>query len=114
MIGHWLNRSLTVRRPVSVPDGYGGQTTTLVDQPDPVRAKVDQPSAADRTLAAQSRSEHSHDIYLLPGAGVRRGDELHDPATGQQWRVLAVVAPSTTRYRKVQAQLVQGEGEPHG
>ena len=113
-ITHLLNRTLEVWRPVSVPDGYGGQTAALSLQPAPVLAKVDQPSASDRLLAAQLSSKHSHDIYLLPSADVRRGDELRDPGTDERWLVLAAVAPSTPVYRKAQAQLIQGEGEPDG
>lgn len=113
-ITHLLNRTLEVRRPVSAPDGYGGQTATLALQPDPVAAKVDQPSASDRLLAAQTTSKHSHDIYLQPFADVRRGDQLRDAGTDEQWLVLAVVAPSTPVYHKAQAQLIQGEGEPDG
>jgi len=114
MIGHWLNRTLQVWRRVGTDDGYGGQTSTDVRQPDDVRAKVDQPSASERLLAAQTSSEHTHNIYLLPDADVRRGDELRGEATGERWRVLHVVAPSTARYRKAESQLIQGEGEPDG
>ena len=114
MIGHWLNRELAVWRPERTPDGYGGQTTSHVQQPEPVRAKVDQPSATDRLLAAQTSSKHSHDIFLLPDADVRRLDELRDASTGESWKVLHVIAPSSTRYRKAQSELVQGEGEPDG
>ena len=113
-ITHLLNRTLEVRRRVSAPDGYGGQTSSLALQPAPVAAKVDQPSASDRLLAAQTSSKHSHDIYLQPSADVRRGDELRDAGTDERWLVLAVVAPSTPVYRKAQAQLIQGEGEPDG
>jgi head-tail adaptor len=112
MIGHWLNRELQVWRREAVDDGYGGQTSTYVRQPDDVRAKVDQPSAAERLLAAQTSSRHTHSIYLMPDADVRRLDELRDEATGEQWRVLAVVGPSTVRYRKAESELIQGEGEP--
>ncbi|MDN3021542.1 head-tail adaptor protein [Streptomyces sp. S.PB5] len=114
MIGHWLNRALQVWRSEETDDGHGGQTSTYVRQPDDVRAKVDQPSATDRLLAAQTSSEHSHDIFLLPTADVRRLDELRDETTGEVWKVLHVVGPSTARYRKAQAQLIQGEGEPDG
>ncbi|TQE35471.1 phage head completion protein [Streptomyces ipomoeae] len=114
MIGHWLNRTLQVWRPEETPDGHGGAESTYVRQPDDVRAKIDQPSATDRLLAAQTSSDHTHDIYLLPAADVRRLDELRDETTGESWKVLAVVAPSSTRYRKAQSQLIQGEGEPDG
>jgi hypothetical protein len=114
MIGRWLNRPLQVWRPQGEDDGHGGQEVTYVRQADDVRAKVDQPSASERLLAAQTDSEHSHDIYLLPAADVRRGDELRDDGTGEKWRVTAVLGPSTPRYRKAQAQLIQGEGETNG
>jgi head-tail adaptor len=114
MIGHWLNRELQVWRRQSTDDGYGGQTSTRVQQPDDVRAKVDQPSAGERLLAAQTSSRHTHSIFVMPTADVRRLDELRDETTGEQWRVLAVVGPSTARYRKCEAELIQGEGEPDG
>lgn len=112
MIGHWLNRTLQVWRPQGTADGHGGEDITYVRQPDDVRAKVDQPSAGERLLAAQTSSRHTHSIYLMPDADVRRLDELRDAATGETWRVLAVVAPSTARYRKCESELIQGEGEP--
>ncbi|MFJ2002177.1 phage head completion protein [Streptomyces chartreusis] len=114
MIGHWLNRTLQVWRPQGEDDGYGGERVTYVRQPDDVRAKVDQPSASDRLLAAQTSSEHTHDVFLLPSADVRRLDELRDESTGEAFKVLHVIGPSTPRYRKAQSELIQGEGEPHG
>ncbi|WP_060880162.1 phage head completion protein [Streptomyces scabiei] len=114
MIAHWLNRTLQLWRPESTPDGYGGEDVTYVRQPDDVRAKVDQPSTGDQLLAAQTRSKHSHDVFLLPDADVRRLDELRDEATGESFKVLAVIGPSSPIYRKAQAQLIQGEGEPDG
>ncbi|OII64593.1 head-tail adaptor protein [Streptomyces sp. CC53] len=115
-IGRYLNRALEVWRPTTVPDGYGGQTTMLVLQ-STVRAKVDQPSPTERLVAAQTTSRHSHDIYLLPGADVRRGDELRGSdasGTQQAFRVQSVVQPSTPVYSKALVELTQGEGEPHG
>ncbi|MFI2431986.1 head-tail adaptor protein [Streptomyces sp. NPDC018693] len=112
-IGRYLNRQLQVWRPTTVPDGYGGQTVTLVLQGS-VRAKVDQPSPTERLVAAQTTSRHSHNVYLLPGADVRRGDELRgtDPlGTNQVFRVQAVVQPSTPVYSKALVELTQGEGE---
>jgi hypothetical protein len=114
MIGHWLNRTLQVWRPEGQDDSHGGDQVTSVRQPDDVRAKVDQPSAADQLLAAQTRSKHDTDVFLLPTADVRRLDELRDETTGESWRVLHVFGPSTARYRKAQSQLIQGEGEPDG
>lgn len=107
MIGHLLNRTLAVWRPTTVDDGAGGQETTYVHQGD-VRAKADQPSAAEQMLAAQARSSHSHNVYLLPSAEVDRGDQLR--GDNQTFRVLAVVQPSTARYSKAQCELIQSQG----
>ncbi|MFG2993955.1 head-tail adaptor protein [Streptomyces sp. NPDC048257] len=110
--GRHLNRRLQVWRPITSDDGAGGQDTTLVLQ-GTVRAKVDQPSNADRMLAAQAGSQHDHTVFLLPGADVRRGDELRGTdrlGTAQVLRVLAVVEPSTPVYRKAPCQLMQREG----
>ncbi|MFI2367301.1 phage head closure protein [Streptomyces sp. NPDC018833] len=111
-IGRYLNRQLEVYRPTTVDDGAGGQETTLVLQ-GTVRAKVDQPSNADRMLAAQSGSEHDHTVFLQPRANVRRGDELRGTdslGTDQVFRVLSVVQPSTPVYSKAACQLIQTEG----
>lgn len=104
MIGHWLNRTLVVFRPSTVPDGAGGETVTMVDQ-GTVEAKVDQPTAQERVAAAQAGSTHSHNVYLLPDADVRRNDEL--VGDGQTFKVLAVYQPSTPRYSKAECELTQ-------
>lgn len=116
-IGRHLNRQLEVWRPTMAPDGAGGKTTTLVKQELPVRAKVDQPSPTERLVAAQTTSRHSHDIFLLPRADVRRGDELRgtdDLGHNQVFRVQSVVQPSTPVYSKALVELIQAEGEPDG
>ncbi len=105
-IGRYLNRQLEVYRTVTVPDGSGGQETVLVLQ-GTVRAKVDQPSAQERLVAAQAGSKHSHDIWLLPTADVQRGDELRGGA--QVFRVLSVVQPSRPVYSKVFDELIPKE-----
>ncbi|MET9396284.1 head-tail adaptor protein [Kitasatospora sp. NPDC002965] len=111
MIGvrHHLNRVLEVWRPTAVPDGLGGQHTvrTRVGE---VRAKVDQPSAADRALAAQSGSRHTHTVYLEPDAAVARLDELR--GDGQHLLVHHVTGPSLPNYRRAEAELTQTEGHP--
>jgi head-tail adaptor len=109
VIGHLLNRRLSVLRPSTVPDGSGGQwaTYTLVGE---IAAKVDQPTARERAEGDQWGAEHSHTVYFRPGADVRRGDELH--GGGQRFRVLATAAPSRSAYLKAPAsELVQAEGE---
>lgn len=115
-IGHTLNRTLTVHRPQTGDDGHGGQTTVLA-QVGTVRGKVDQPSPTERLMAVQGESRHSHNIYLLPRADVRRGDELRGTdalGNAQVFRVQSVVQPSTPVYSKALVELTQGEGEPDG
>lgn len=100
-IGRLLNRQLEVWRTATVSDGAGGQETTVA-KVGTVRAKVDQPSPT-----------HSHNIYVLPGADVQRGDELRgDDGLGnaQVFRVQAVVQPSTPVYSKALVELIQKEG----
>ena len=41
-ITHLLNRQLEVWRPVSSPDGYGGQMATMALQPAPVAAPTNE------------------------------------------------------------------------
>lgn len=115
-IGRYLNRQLEVYRPETTDDGHGGQTTALVLK-GTVRAKVDQPSATERMVAAQTLSRHSHDIFLLPRADVRRGDELRGTdalGNAQVFRVQSVVQPSTPVYSKALVEELQAEGEGHG
>ncbi|WP_327376201.1 head-tail adaptor protein [Streptomyces sp. NBC_01216] len=110
--GRHLNRVLEVWRHTTTPDGAGGQTTLLVQQ-DSVRAKVDQPSASERLVAAQTGSRHSHDVYLRPAANVKRGDELRGTdglGQAQAFRVLSVVQPSRPVYSKALVELIQSEG----
>lgn len=111
-LGRHLNRTLEVYRPTTVEDEGGGRETTMVLQ-GTVRAKVDQPSNADRMLAAQAGSTHDHTVFLHPRADVRRGDELRGTdalGTPQVFRVLAVVQPSTPVYSKAPCELIQREG----
>lgn len=115
-IGRYLNRQLEVWRPQESDDGSGGQEVALVAA-GTVRAKVDQPSPTERLVAAQAESRHSHDVYLLPRADVRRGDELRGTdALGirQVFRVQSVVQPSIPVYSKALVELTQTEGEPDG
>lgn len=115
-IGRYLNRQLEVWRPQMSDDGSGGQEVALVAA-GTVRAKVDQPSPTERLVAAQAASRHSHDVFLLPRADVRRGDELRgtdDLGHDQVFRVQSVVQPSIPVYSKALVELIQAEGEPDG
>ncbi|MGW3936444.1 head-tail adaptor protein [Streptomyces phaeochromogenes] len=112
--GRYYNRLLVVWRSTAVDDGAGGEETTLVEQPNPVWAKVDQPSPTERLVAQQSESNHSHDVFMWPTADVRRGDELRGVdglGNAQKFRVLSVVQPSRPVYSKALVELIQSEGE---
>jgi hypothetical protein len=112
-IGRYLSRTLEVWRPQTAPDGAGGEQTTLVAV-GTVRGKVDQPSPTERMIAASTTSRHSHNVYLLPSADVRRGDELRGTdarGTAQRFRVQAVVQPSAPVYSKALVEDLQSEGE---
>lgn len=102
----WLNRTLAVWRETSTADAGGGSSTALAFSHN-VAAKVDQPSAAEQLVAAQSGSKHSHNVYLAPGADVARGDELR--GDGQVFTVQSVVEPSEPVYRKAAVELVQSQ-----
>jgi head-tail adaptor len=97
-----LNRELEVWRPELADDGQGGQSETLVEVGDPVRAKVNEPTAAERIEAMRSGVDLSYQIHLLPEADVRRGDELR--AVGEVFRVLSTVRPSTPTYLRAQCE----------
>lgn len=97
MIGHLLNRTLTVWRPSSTADGYGGRDVTFA-QVGTVAARVSRPAAAERVVADQEGVEVTLDVYLDLGADVRRGDRLI--GDGQTLEVLAVTSPSKAAYLK--------------
>lgn len=107
-ITHLLNRLLEVWRTTTTDDGYGGQETALTRRAD-VPAKVDQPTASEQMLAQQAGAEHTHSVYLLPDADVRRGDELR--GDGQVLLVRSVVAPSGPVYRKAECDLFEEEDD---
>lgn len=105
-VAHLLNRTLTVHRPATTPDGAGGQDVTLVHVAN-VRAKVDQPTPEERREADQWGAEHTHTARFLPDADVERGDELR--GDGQVFRVLATVTNSRRTYLRALCRLVEHE-----
>ena len=104
---HELPEMLTVRRPVLTDDGAGGQVVTW-STVGVVRARVSQPSAAERVAAMQAGALHTHAVYAQSEADVRRGDELVH-GDGRGWRVKAVYGPSEQVYLRADAELVQPE-----
>lgn len=89
--GRLLNRKVPVWRAVTADDGGGGQTVTW-QQVGTVRGRRSQPTARDRTAAAQASAELDQVWYFGPAADVRRGDELR--LGGQVWQVIATFEPS--------------------
>nr|WP_157167550.1 head-tail adaptor protein [Streptomyces typhae] len=87
-----MNTRVQVWRHVTVDDEGGGQDTTWVVQ-STQRARLSQPSARERQTADQAEADLTHIVYLLPGADVRRGDELRRTA-GPALEVTAVFEPS--------------------
>lgn len=107
MIQHLLNTTVTVQRPTLTPDGMGGYVETLTEVATEA-AKVDQATPAEREVAAQWQSAHSHNVYTNPEANIRRGDEL---VWGERtFRVVATVQPSRPVYLKAECEYVQREG----
>ena len=105
-IGMHLNRRLEQWRREETPDGSGGTVTTwlLIGT---VRARVSQPTAAERVAAQQAGAEHTQPVYVQPRADVRRGDELRGPEGA--WRVTAVYRPSEPVYLRADCELTPGE-----
>jgi head-tail adaptor len=99
-----LNSSVTIWRVSAVPDGSGGEVTSLA-QVGTSRAMISQPSASERMLADQGQSLHSHNVHLPPTVNVRRGDQIRHGA--QSFRVLAVFTPSRPIYLRADVELIQ-------
>lgn len=114
----WFNRTATVQRPTSTPDGAGGWSQTWAEAGQiPVRCS--QPSSADGESAQAGRAAITHVVYALPGADVRRGDRLHLASQLLNGVVLiagellldvdSVVEPSEPVYRRAACVSVQTE-----
>jgi head-tail adaptor len=99
-----LNSRVDVWRMATVPDGAGGETTSLT-QVGSARAMVSQPSASERMFADQGQSLHSHTVHAPPGSDIRRGDELRRGT--QRFRVLSVFEPSRPIYVRADCELTQ-------
>lgn len=106
VIGEALNRELAVWRRTFASDGSGGRTSVW-GQLGTVRARVSQPSAVERIVAAQAGAALITPIYLLPEADVARGDELR--GDGQVFEVQAVFHPSEPVYRRADCEQREAE-----
>ncbi len=101
-----LNRNLAVWRDVLADDGQGGQDEST-EQVGTVRAKVNQPTAAERIEAARSGVDLKYVIHMMPGTDVRRGDELRDGV--EVYTVQSTVSPSTAAYLRAECERDQHE-----
>ncbi|WP_017602206.1 hypothetical protein [Nocardiopsis lucentensis] len=98
-ITHLLNRALDHYRIETTRNSTGGldETRVLVGQ---VEVRVPQPSATERVMARtqvgpqQGAAELTQPVYTEADSGVRRGDELQDPTTGEGFRVKDAIRPS--------------------
>lgn len=111
MIGHRLNDTLTVYRASYVTDEAGGQTKTFA-YAGTVWAQVSQPTAAERTAAAQAGANLTHIVHTAYGADVARGDEL-DTDGLRLLRVMAVIYDSRRTYFRLECEVVQGAQLEH-
>ena len=102
-----LHSRREVWRLTSTPDGMGGESVAF-SLAGSVRCKVDLPSAEERNSGGQWSAEHTHNVFLLPSADVRRGDELRGGPL--VLRVLSVREPSGPRYRKALCNADEPEG----
>jgi SPP1 family predicted phage head-tail adaptor len=108
MIRHLLNVDVDVYRDEFADDGRGGQTRTTPDTPtSTVRARVAQPSAEERAVAAQLGAVLEHVVHVPYSADVQRGDEL-DAGGPRRLRVQAVVNDSSRTYKRLECQVIEG------
>lgn len=104
---HELNRTFEVWRATTADDGAGGQTEVVV-QAGTARARVSQPTAAERVAADAAGARLDSVLYLAPDADVRRRDELR--GDGDTLRVIATTQPSDPVYLRAECEQVQTEG----
>jgi SPP1 family predicted phage head-tail adaptor len=108
MIRHLLNAGVDVYRATFTDDGRGGRTSTLA-KVGTVRARVAQPSAAERAVAAQLGAVLEHVVHVEHVADVERGDEL-DTGGPRRLRVQSVVIDSSSTYKRLECQVIEGAG----
>lgn len=83
----------------------GGWVNTTAKVAD-ARARLSQPSAAERTAADQTTARLSHVVYFAASADVQRADELRQGA--KRLTVLAVFEPSEPgTYLRADCQQIQ-------
>jgi len=105
MIGHRLNRVLTVYRPAYAADAVGGRTRAFASA-GTIRAQVSQPRAEERLLAAQFGARLDYVVHTTAGADVQRGDELDDGGA-RRLRVVSVTHDSRTTYLRLECEVTQ-------
>lgn len=107
MIRHLLNANVDVWRASFTSDGRGGRTRTMA-KVGTIRARVRPlPKMLEERVAGEMGELEFYVAYVLADADVRREDEL-DTGLARRLRVLSVVKDSTSTYKRVEAQLVEG------
>lgn len=106
MIGHLLNASVTVYRASFAADGRGGRTRSTASH-GTLRAKLEQPSPAERLVAARDGAVLDWIVHVLYGSDVQRGDEI-DAGGARRLRVVAVVTNSRHTYTRLECAFIQG------
>ncbi|PRX90827.1 phage head completion protein [Allonocardiopsis opalescens] len=92
-VGRLLRTPVQVWRPVLADDGGGGQTRTWA-QVATVRGRRAQPTSVQREVGDQDGARLAAVWYFLPGADVRRGDELRRAGVTEVDLVTAAFEPS--------------------
>lgn len=116
MIRHLLNMSVDIYRATPSDDGQGG-TTRALTQVGTVRARVSQPTATERAVAAQMGAVVQHVVHVAYTTDVERGDEIDTGAYPygassygvgpRRLRVQSVVSDSSATYKRLECQVIQ-------
>jgi hypothetical protein len=108
MIRHLLNASVDVYRSTYTDDGQGGRTSSVA-KVGAERARIAQPTAQERAIAAELGAVLEAVVHFELAADVQRGDELDDGGA-RRLRVQSVVSDSSRTYKRAECQRIEGAG----
>lgn len=107
MIRHLLNTNVDVYRASFTNDGRGGRTSSM-SKVGTIRARVmPLPKMLEERVAGEMAELEFYVAHVLADADVQREDEL-DTGLARRLRVLAVVKDSSSTYKRLECQLVEG------
>lgn len=104
MIEHLLNRQMDVWRADPTTDAGGGQEAPRT-QVGTVWVRLSRPTSTEHEISQQERGWVDYDVYMAPGADVRRADQLRDSEL--TLKVLATMRPSEAIYTKAECEQQQ-------